>query len=179
MLHQAGGQAALMRAILFLIGGIVLANIVTATFFWRTPAQGKQEPIVNSATVKGQEPWMANEHHIESNRQSARKSLLEILGKPWAEFCTPEGKKQLVQAVDYYFWLRKGHLASYPKNWGEAGGRYIVKVWTTSDDNRIERMTRESYGRGYIALGDLKDYTRSALAEVVKGERVTGKPCAS
>ena len=26
-----------MRAILFLIGGIVLANIVTATFFWRTP----------------------------------------------------------------------------------------------------------------------------------------------
>ena len=47
-----------MRAILFLIGGIVLANIVAATFFRYPPAQatGKPEPVVNSATVKGQEP---------------------------------------------------------------------------------------------------------------------------
>ena len=80
-----------MRAILLLIGGIVLANIVAATFFWRTPAQGKQEPIVNSATLKGQEPWMANEHYIDSSRQSSRKSLLETLGKPWSSFCEPQG----------------------------------------------------------------------------------------
>lgn len=168
-----------MRAIFLLIGGVVLANIVWATFFWKAPAKaaGKPEPVVNSATVKGQEPWMANEHYIEDNRQSARKSALEILGKPWAEFCTPEGKKRLVSAIDYYFWMRKGHMTSYPKNWGEAGGRYIVKAWATSDDNRIERMTRETYGRGYIALEDLKPYTREALAEVVKGERVTGKRC--
>jgi len=166
-----------MRAILFLVGGIVVANIVTATFFWRTPAQGKQEPIVNSATVKGQEPWMVNEHHIENNRNSTRKSLLDVLSKPWAEFCTPEGKKRLVESVDYYLWQRKGQLFSYPKNWGEAGGRYIVKAWATSDDNRIERMMRETYGRGFIALEDLKDYTRAAMAEMVKGERVTGKRC--
>jgi hypothetical protein len=167
-----------MRAILFLIGGIVLANIVTATFFWRTPAQGKQEPIVNSATVKGQEPWMANEHHIENNRNSTRKSLLEVLSKPWAELCTPEGKKRLVESVDYYLWQRKGQLLSYPKNWGEAGGRYIARAWATSDDNRIERMMRETYGRGFIAFEDLKDHTRAAMAEMVKGERVTGKRCA-
>ncbi len=170
-----------MRSILFLIGGIVLANIVTATFFWRTPAQGnpgKPEPIVNSATVKGQEPWMANEHHIEGARQSARKSTLEALGKPWSSFCEPEGRKLLVQAIDYYYWQRKGQLASYPKNWGEAGGRYIAKAWNTSDDNRIERMTRETFGRGFVSLNDFKLYIREALAEVVKGERVTGKPCA-
>jgi hypothetical protein len=39
-------------------------------------------------------------------------------------------------------------------------------------------LTRETYGRGYIALDDLKDCTRAAPAEVAKGERVTGKPCA-
>ena len=84
----------------------------------------------------------------------------------------------MVQAIDYYYWQRKGQLASYPKNWGEAGGRYIVKVWATPDDNRIERMTRETYGRGFVSLNDFKPYIREALAEVVKGERVTGKPCA-
>lgn len=166
-----------MRTILFFVGGIVLANIVTATFFLRTPAQGKQEPIVNSATVKGQEPWMANEHHIESSRQGTRKSLLNVLSKPWSELCTPAGKKRLVESIDSYLWQRKGQLLSYPKNWGEAGGRYIVKAWATPDDNRIERMVRESYGRGFIALEDLKDYTRAAMAEIVKGERITGTRC--
>ena len=60
-----------MRAILFLIGGAVLANIVWATFFWRAPAQEKPQPIVNSATRQGQEPWMANEHYIAGARQGA------------------------------------------------------------------------------------------------------------
>ena len=167
-----------MHGILLLIGGIVLANIVAATFFWRTPAQGKQEPIVNSATLKGQEPWMANEHHIDSTRQSSRKSLLETLGKPWSSFCEPQGKKRLVESIDYYFWQRKGQLSSYPKNWGDAAGRYIVKVWTTPEDNRIERLTRETYGRGFFSLDDFKPYIREAVAEIMKGERVTGKPCA-
>ena len=120
---------------------------------------------------------MANEHYIEDNRQSARKSALEMLGKPWAEFCTPEGKKRLVSAIDYYFWMRKGHMTSYPKNWGEVGGRYIVKAWTTTDDNRIERLMRETYGRGYIAPRISSPTRARRWPEVVKGERVTGKRC--
>ena len=102
-----------------------------------------------------------------------------MLGKPWAEFCTAEGSKRLVESVNYYFGSATVTLPGYPKNWGEAGGRYVVKAWATSDDNRIERMMRETYGRGFIALDDLKAHTRAALAEVVKGERVTGKRCAS
>ena len=170
-----------MRAILLLIGGIVLANIGAATFFWRPSAQatGKPQPVVNSATVKGQEPWMTNEHHIENNRRSARKSALDVLGKPWSTFCEAEGKKRLVESIDYYLWQRTGQLASYPKNWGEPGRRYIAKAWTTPEDSRVERMTRETYGRGFFSLDDFKPYTRAPLAELVKGERVTGKPCAS
>ena len=59
-----------MRAILFLIGGVVLVNIVWATFFWHPSAQetGSQQTVVNSATVRGQEPWMANERHNAPGR---------------------------------------------------------------------------------------------------------------
>jgi|1185.fasta_scaffold09910_2 hypothetical protein len=169
-----------MRTLLFLMGGIALANIGAATFFWYPPAQatGKPEPVVNSATVKGQEPWMANEPYIESNRQSARKSALEALGKPWSTFCEAAGKKRLIESIDAYLWQRTGQLASYPKNWGEPGRRYIAKAWTTPDDSRVERMTRETYGRGFFSLEDFKPYTRSPLAELVKGERVTAKRCA-
>jgi len=46
----------MMRAILFLIGGAVLANIVWATFFWHAPAQDKPQPIVNAATLRGEAP---------------------------------------------------------------------------------------------------------------------------
>jgi len=166
-----------MRAILFLIGGMVLANIVWATFFWRQPASEKDLPIVNSATLKGQEPWMANEHHIESARKNARKSMLTALDKPWASHCGAEGRKSLLSALEYYYWQRSSQLSGYAHTWGEAGGRYIAKAWTTSDDNRIERMTRETYGRGYFALEDLKPSTRKAVADIVKGERVTAAPC--
>jgi hypothetical protein len=168
-----------MRAILFLIGGVVLANIVWATFVWHAPAKDAPAPVVNSATLRGQEPWMANERHIEGGRQGARRSMLNALGKPWATYCNADGRKLLVDAINYYYWQRDSQSKSYAKNWGEAGGRYIANAWATSDDNRIERMTRETYGRGYFSLDDLRPHVRSALSGLVKGERVTGKPCAT
>jgi len=121
---------------------------------------------------------MANEHSIDSARQGARKSILEALGKSWAPHCTAEGRKRLLDAIEYCYWQRNSQLAGYPKSWGDAARPYIVKVWATADDNRIERMTRETYGRGYFALDELKPSTRTALAEMLKGERVMAKPCA-
>jgi hypothetical protein len=171
-----------MRAILFLVAGVVIANIVWATFFWDAPAREndshKPAAIVNTATMRGQEPWMTNEHHIDGARQGARRSMLEVLGKPWASHCTAEGRKRLIDALNYYFWQRDSQSKAYAKNWGAPGARYIARVWATSDDNRIERMTRETFGRGYFALDELRPYVRAALAEIVKGERVRGKPYA-
>ena len=40
-------------------------------------------------------------------------------------------------------------------------------------------MTRETYGRGFFSLDDFKPSPRAPLAEIVNGERVTGKPCAT
>ncbi|AMN40112.1 hypothetical protein [Rhodoplanes sp. Z2-YC6860] len=166
-----------MRAILFLLGGLVLTNIVWATFFWHAPAKDKSQPIVNPATLRGQDPWMVTEHYTVEARDNTRKSTLETLGKPWSSFCSAEGHKLLVGAIDYYYWQRSSQLAWYPKNWGEEARPYIIKVWATADDNRIERLTRETYGRGYFSLDELKLSARSSLAETLKRERVTAKPC--
>lgn len=168
-----------MRAILFLIGGVVLANITWATFFWRPKAEEKTFTTVNSATKQGQEPWMVNEKYNAPGRDRIRKSALETLGKPWSEFCTTGGHKSLIDAINYYYGQRRAQVSSYGNTYGEAAKRYAIKMWQTADDNRIERMMRETYGRGYFALEELGPVTRAALAEIVKGERVTGAPCRS
>ena len=168
----------MIRACLFAIGGIVFANIVWATFFWRAPAQDKPMPAINAAIERGQDPWMARDHISEGVRKSARRSMLNALGKPYAEHCTPEGRKLLLDAINYYYSQRDTQLKSYAKNWGEPAARYAAKAWATPDDNRIERLTRETFGRGTFALEELRPYVRPAVAELVKGERVAAKRCA-
>ena len=170
-----------MRAILLLIGGVVLANIVSATFFWKAPAQatGKPEPAVNSATAQGQEPWMANERYNAPGRDIARKAALEALGKPWSDFCTAEGRKSLIDSVNYYFGQRNTQIQSYDRTYGEAARRYAIKAWITTDDNRVERLMSETFGRGYFSLAELRSDARTLFAPLVKDTRVSAKPCAS
>lgn len=170
----------MIRAGLFVIAGLVVANIVWATFFWRAPAQaqaGNPAPVVNAATERGQDPWMARDHISAGARKSARRSMLEALGRPWSEHCTAEGRKLLIDAINYYYSQRDTQAKTYAKDWGDAGARHIAKAWATSDDSRIERLTRETFGRGTFALADLRPYVRPAVAELVKGERVSASRC--
>ena len=168
-----------MKAVLYLIGAVVLGNIVWATFFYAAPKPTTAQPIVNSATQKGLDPWMANEHHMVTGRTGQRKSALEALGQPWSSFCTPDGRMQLVAGLDYYWYFRSSQIKGYPKTWGENARPYIVKTWATAEDSRIERLTREAYANGYLNLADFKSTTREAMAETLRGERVRGAPCAN
>ena len=171
-----------MKAIFAVIGAFVLIGVVWSTFFSKAPAQAtvKPAPVVNSATVQGHEPWMANERTNARGRDIARKSALEGLGQPWANYCAAEGRKLLIDAVNYYYGQRHAQIQSYERTYGEDAKRFVIKAWSaTADDNRIERLTRETYSRGYFSLDDVRPTTRAALAEIVKGERVTGKPCRS
>jgi hypothetical protein len=52
-------------------------------------------------------------------------------------------------------------------------------VWDTADDNRVARLIRETYSRGYFTPADMEGYVRGEIAGLVRQERVTGKPCAS
>ena len=84
-----------MKAVLFFICGIFLANIVVATFIWppTTTASGTPAPVVNAATLQGQDPWMVNERYDAPSRERTRKATLETLDKPWASYCTTEGPR--------------------------------------------------------------------------------------
>ena len=131
-----------MKAMLFLVCGIVLANIVAATFIWppSTTASGKPAPVVNSATRQGQDPWMVNERYNAPYREQVHKGTLETLDKPWASYCTTEGHGFLIRSIDNYYWQRNAQVWSYGHTYGEDARRYAVKAWTTTDDNRIQRL---------------------------------------
>jgi hypothetical protein len=174
-----------MKAVLLIIcgiiGSIVFADIVAATFIWppSTETAGKPRPVVNSATRQGQDPWMVNERYNAPYREQLHKGTLQTLDKPWSSFCTNEGHGFLIRTIDNYYYQRDAQVGNYGRTYGEDGRRYAVKAWTMTSDNRIARLISETYGRGYFSLDELQAYSRQALAEQVKGIRVTARPCAS
>lgn len=170
-----------MRLILFLIGGLVLANIVSATFIWppADEASGPRRPIVNAATERGQEPWLVSEKYAAPSREHIRKGVLRTLDKPWATYCTPNGHKELVDTVNNYFYQRDAEAWSKVNTYGEQARSFAIKAWATPDDNRIERLIGETYGRGYFALSDLQPHARTPLRALAKDAQVNARPCAS
>ncbi len=169
-----------MRLILFFVGGIVLANIITATFFWHPSPEesSKPQPVVNSPTWQGQDPWMANERYNAPSRELIRKGVLETLDKASAVYCTADGHKRLIGSINNYFYQRHAQVWSYANTYGQDAKEYAIRAWNTPDDNRIERLMGETYGRGYFSLDELQSYARTPLAALVKDTRVTAKPCA-
>ena len=170
-----------MRLVLYFIGGIVFANIVAATFIWPPSANvsSASVPVVNAATRQGQDPWMVNESYNVENRDRTRKITLETLDKPWSSHCTTDGHELLIRMINNYYGQRDTQAWSYGHTYGEDARRYVIKAWATTDDNRIERLMSETYGRGYFSLDELQSNARTALAALVKGVHVSAKPCAS
>ena len=166
-----------MRLILLLVGGLLLANIVTATFFAR-PESGARAPVENSATLQGKEPWLASEAYLVSGRDNIRRGVRETLDRAWSSYCTPDGHKDLLNAVSNYYYQRHAELWSKVNTYGEAARPFAIKVWSTTDDSRIERLIVETYGRGYFSLDELQLYAREALTPQVKGTAVRVRPCA-
>jgi hypothetical protein len=122
-------------------------------------------------------PHNANEASFRSVRQNARKGALAGLDQPWAAMCRGDGRKRLVDALKYYFPMRRQQEASYPKRWGETGRDYIMREFATTDDRRIESLTADLYGRGYIDLRDFDMHMREYMEPVLKGVRVVAQPC--
>lgn len=168
-----------MRLILLLIGGLVLANIVSATFIWppSNGAPGPREPIVNSATQQGGEPWLDREKSLTGFRDNVRRNVFATLEKPWSSYCTPDGHKELINTVNYYYYQREGELLSKVSAYGERARHFAIEMWSTTDDNRIERLIGETYGRGYFTLKELESRARTGLAAQTRDVQVVSKPC--
>ena len=114
-----------------------------------------------------------------TGRDGQRKSALDALDQPTSSFCTAEGRKQLISGLDHYWYFRSSQIKGYPKTVGRERAPLHRQAWATADDSRIERLTREAYGNGYINLADFKPYLREAMAETLRGEQVRGHPCAN
>lgn len=186
-----------MRFVLYFIASLILADIVAATFIWPPADQdpSKLNPAANAATWKGQDaskgqgaskgqdawkgqdPWMANEKYNAPGRDHIRELAQETLDRPWSLHCTPEGHKSLIGTINNYYYQRQAQVWSYENTYGEDAKAYAIKAWMSPDDNRIERLIGETYGRGYFSLDELQPYARTALASLVKNARVTAKPC--
>jgi len=167
-----------MRLILVALGGAILANIIAATFFMAPPDDGARAPVVNWATKRGLDPWIATEEYTAPARALIRNGVLETLYKPWSSFCTPEGHKDLINTVNNYYYRRDAELWSKVNTYGERARAFAIKAWSTSDDNRIERLIDENLGRGYFSLDELQPYARKPLS-ARNGAPSRSKPCAS
>jgi hypothetical protein len=170
-----------MKLVLCFIGGLVLVNIVAATFVWppSDKASVPPAPIVNAATRHGQDPWMANERYLADSRANIRKGMLATLGKPWSTWCTADGHRHLIEAIDNYYYQRHAEAWSKANAYGEEAKRFAIKAWTTTDDNRIERLVSETHDRGYFSLDELQPYARTPLSALVQGAHVHARPCAT
>jgi hypothetical protein len=80
--------------------------------------------------------------------------------------------------LGYYYYQRQNQTERYPENFGKPGADYIAQQWTSADDKRIDRLTQEAYGNGYLKPAEFDAVARKMIATVVAGERVIGKGCA-
>ena len=135
--------------------------------------QDRPGPVMNG----GMPPWNENEAIFQNSRKLSRKSVQQILDQPWGNFCQPKGHRQLADVVTNYFRNRMMEERKYAERWGTTGRDYIAKEWSTADDQRIERLVREHYQRGYLDLRDLKPDVVERLSSLLKDARVTGQPC--
>lgn len=122
-------------------------------------------------------PDNPNERIAQDNRKSARRNALAALERPWASLCRDEGKKNLVSSLAYYFNMRRIQERIYPEQWGEVGRSYIAREFSTTDDQRVDRLTADLYRLGYIDLKAFDVHTNRNLAPVLAGVRVIAQPC--
>lgn len=171
-----------MRRYVFIMSGTPPADPRAAchaaskvTFIWpqATTASSKPVPIVNAATLQGQDPWMVNERYNAHSRDRVRKATLETLDQPWASYCTTDGHEHLIRGINYYYEQRDAQAWSYGHTYGETARRFSIKTWTTPDDSRIERLMSEITA-GYFSLSP---YAREARAAQVSGVCVSTNPC--
>jgi hypothetical protein len=169
---DAGGSEPAMKPFWFLLWGLVIGQLLLWTF--APTAAPPQPPQRDPAVAFG-----SNEDiHVQS-RIGMRSEAFKALDLPWGNRCSGDGRKRFVGGLSAYYYQRQNQTERYPENFGNAGADYIAKQWSTTDDQRIDRLTQDAYAKGYLNPADLEGLARKAVENVVKGERVTGKGCAT
>ena len=160
-----------MNRVWFVLWALVIVQLAAWTFAPAAPPP--QIPEVNRGKAFG-----SNEDIAVEARASQRKGALAALDRPWGSRCTGEDRKRFLSGLNEYYYHRQNQTERYPENFGKAGADYIATQWSTTDDQRIDRLTQDAYARGYLKPADFDAVAGKMIATVVRNERVTGKACA-
>lgn len=166
----------------YVIPSIVLLGILVAWDLTKPPYPVNfRDPDrqIDPATLPngGVPPWNVHEDLFKKTRDSLRTSTQRALDTAWNEFCTAAGQDRLVGALSSYFIKRHQETVSYEKRWGVEGRDYIAHEWATSGDNRIERLTAETYARGYLDVARFKPSVAAIVTPYLRESRMRVEPC--
>jgi hypothetical protein len=120
----------------------------------------------------------SNEDIAVESRKGLRQATFRTLDQPWGGRCAGESRKMFIAGLSHYYYIRQNQTERYPENFGKLGADYIAGQWSTTDDQRVDRLTQEAYARGYLKPADFSGIASKLIATVVKDERVTGNACA-
>ena len=158
-----------MKRALFIIGAIVAWQVAAWAFAPPPPVLQKPREIDPQT--------LPNEKYIVEGRKLQRHDGLRALDVPRSSLCSEEGRKKFISGLGHYYYHRSLQTTSYPKNYGKTGADYIARQWSTADDKRIDRLTKEIYSSGYFKPNEFGAGSRDILITLVKDERVNGKGC--
>jgi hypothetical protein len=166
-----------MRAF-FIVWAVVIGQIAVWTFAPATPPPQPQQQLSPQPPQGDGKAFGSSEDILARGRTLQRQTALRALGAPWSSFCTEAGHKDFISGLSYYYFHRQNQTERYPENYGKPGADYIAQQWASADDKRIERLTQEVYGNGFLKPDEFDAVARRMIATVVAGERVIGKGCA-
>ena len=167
----SGGKPA-MKPFWILLWSMVIGQLLLWTFMPTTAPPQASQPDPTIA-------FGSNEDiHVQS-RVGTRAEAFKTLELPWGSRCSGDGRRRFIGGLSAYYYQRQNQIERYPENFGKAGADYIARQWSTTEDQRIDRLTQDAYARGYLNPADLEGLARQAVENVVKDERITGKACAA
>lgn len=157
----------------FLLWAVAVLQVAAWAF-----APAAAPPQMQILEVNRGKAFGSNEYITVEGRASQRKDAFRVLDLPWASRCAGEDRKRFISGLNEYYYHRQNQTERYPETYGQLGADYIAKQWSTTDDQRIDRLTQDAYARGYLKPADFEAVAGKMVATVVKNERVTGKACA-
>lgn len=108
---------------------------------------------------------------LTAEHDAAVKGVYDALRGPWTDMCNDSARTQLAGALSAYFIGRS--RAPQKSRWRWPWAKPVVAdYWDSERDVSVDLLTRVSFERGFVALTNLDERARPAVAELVRGRRI-------
>ena len=112
---------------------------------------------------------------LTAEHDFAVKGVYDALRRPWTDMCNDAARTQLASALSAYFIGRS--RAPQKSRWRWPWAKPVVADhWDSERDASVNLLTQVSFERGFVALVNLDESARPAVAELLRGKPV-GQQC--